>query len=599
MIFYDFEVTKYDWLVNFTDMQEQKETVIINDQPALLDFYDAHKDRIFIGCNNHHYDDYILKGLLCEFDPYDINEFIITKGEAGWKYSNLFRKIPLLSYDVMTKIDRGLKFWEGSLGNRIKESSVDFRIDRPMTPEELNEMVEYNRHDVQQTIEVFLQKKADFDAILGLIRMFPDVLSLNDIGLTKAQISAKILGCERVSRDDEFDLFVLPCIQIRKYTKPIDFYMSMKGKTNREEVYSKKLTTMIAGLEHNISWGGIHAGKKKYKNLGKGCQIWHIDVEAFYPRLMIFHNLLTRSAKRPEKFKEIYEKRVELKRAGKKKEQAPLKIVINGTFGISKSETSSAYDPRNANLICLNGQLMLIDLIEHLEVIKGFELIQSNTDGLIVSIPDTDEAFYQMDDICYEWEQRCNMLLAFDEISGIWEKDVNNYVFRFASGKLERKGDYVKERSTLDYDLPIVTEAVVKCITEGIPVRKTIEDCDSLKEFQMIKKISSKYSHLLHGGHWEKVRRVNPATGKMKTFTDFVGERKRLKEKCVRVYASTDPKDGGLWKVKTDGSTAKVEGTPEHCFMVNDDVNDMCCPRKLDKEWYIRTAQERVEGFGL
>lgn len=599
MIFYDFEVTKYDWLVNFTDMQEQKETVIINDQPALLDFYDTHKDRIFVGCNNHHYDDYILKGLLCEFDPYDINEFIITKGEAGWKYSNLFRKIPLLSYDVMTKIDRGLKFWEGSLGNMIKESSVDFRIDRPMTAEELDEMVEYNRHDVQQTIEVFLQKKADFDAILGLIRMFPDVLSLNDIGLTKAQISAKILGCERTSRDDEFDLFVLPCIQIRKYTKPIEFYMSMKGKTNREEVYSKKLTTMIAGLEHNISWGGIHAGKKKYKNLGKGCQIWHIDVASFYPRLMIFHNLLTRSAKRPEKFKEIYEKRIALKHAGKKKEQAPLKIVINGTFGISKSETSTAYDPRNANLICLNGQLMLIDLIEHLEVIEGFELIQSNTDGLIVSLPDTDEAFYQMDDICYEWETRCNMELEFDEISGIWEKDVNNYVFRFSSGKLERKGDYVKERSTLDYDLPIVTEAVVRCITEGIPVRKTIEDCDSLKEFQMIKKISSKYSHLLHGGHWEKTRRVNPATGKMKTFTDFVGERKRLKEKCVRVYASKDPADGGLWKVKTDGSTAKVEGTPEHCFMVNDDVNDMCCPRKLDKEWYIRTAQERVEGFGL
>ena len=92
MIFYDFEVTKYDWLVNFTDMQEQKETIIINDQPALLDFYDGHKDRIFVGCNNHHYDDYILKGLLCEFDPYDINEFIITKGEAGWKFSNLFRK---------------------------------------------------------------------------------------------------------------------------------------------------------------------------------------------------------------------------------------------------------------------------------------------------------------------------------------------------------------------------------------------------------------------------------------------------------------------------------------------------------------------------
>ena len=47
---------------------------------------------------------------------------------------------------------------------------------------------------------------------------------------------------------------------------------------------------------------------------------------------------------------------------------------------------------------------MLIDLIEHLEAIDGFELIQSSTDGLIISLPDTDEAFNQMDDICYEWE---------------------------------------------------------------------------------------------------------------------------------------------------------------------------------------------------
>ena len=136
----------------------------------------------------------------------------------------------------------------------------------------------------------------------------------------------------------------------------------------------------------------------------------------------------------------IYDKRIELKHAGKKKEQAPLKIVINGTYGISKAVTSKAYDPRNANLICMNGQLMLIDLIEHLERIDGFELIQSNTDGLIVSLPDTDEAFEQMDDICYEWETRCNMVLEFDEIKAMWgQKDVNNYVFEFTNGKLERK----------------------------------------------------------------------------------------------------------------------------------------------------------------
>lgn len=594
MIFFDFEVTMYDWLVTFIDMDRQQITVIENDQPAIVDFYDEHKNEIFVGCNNHHYDDYILKGILCDFNPYDINEHIITKGKQGWTYSNLFRKIPLISYDVMTRIDRGLKTWEGFLGNLMKESSVDFRIKRKLTYEEMEEMKKYNLHDVEQTIEVFMQKKNDFDAILGLINMFPDTLSIYDIGLTKAQISAKILGCERITRDDEFDLFVLPCIEIKKYKKAIDFFLDPNNHN-----YDNELNMIIAGVEHTIAWGGIHAGKKKYQNRGNGQIILHVDVESFYPRLMIFHGLLTRNAKKPERFRQIYEHRIELKRAKKKKEQAPLKIVINGTYGISKSETSTAYDPRNANLICINGQLMLIDLIEHMEAVDGFELIQSNTDGLIIAIPDTDEAFNQIDDICYEWETRNNMLLSFDYINQIVQKDVNNYIFEFEDGKLERKGTYVKELSPLDYDLPIINKAIVDRLMNGIPIETTINGCDELKEFQMVKKISNKYSHILHGGHWESYQAINPKTGRMKTFKKFVGTSERIPEKCIRIFASKDINDGGLWKVKLDGSKAKIESTPEHCFIFNEEVNGVKCPSKLDKQWYIDTAKERIKGFGV
>ena len=600
MLFFDFEVFIKDWLVVILDMDNRKEHVIINSPSDLKQFYQEHKTDIWVGFNNHHYDDYILKGILCDMNPKEINDHIIIKEKAGWTFSNLFRSIPLLSYDVFqAKIDRGLKFFEGSLGNMVKESSIPFDIPRKLTEEELQETVKYCRRDVEQTVEVFMQRKADFDAIMSLIKMFPEVLSIRDIGLTKAQISAKILECEKVRRNDEFDLFVLPCIQIKKYRKAIDFYMSMVGKTNQKEVYSESLNMIIAGLEHNISWGGIHAGKEKYQNLGHGRQIWHVDVASFYPRLMIFHNLLTRNSKKPEKFKMIYNRRIELKHAGKKKEQAPLKIVINGTYGISKAINSLAYDPRNANLICLNGQLMLIDLIEHLEVIDGFELIQSNTDGLIVSLPDTDEAFEQMDDICFEWEKRCNMELEFDEISSIWEKDVNNYVFIFSNGKIERKGAYVKELSPLDYDLPIINKALVDRLVKGIPIEATINGCQDLKEFQMVKKISSKYDCIMHGGHWEKHKAINPATGRLKTFTRFVGNTKKLNEKCVRVFASVNESDGGLWKIKKDGSKAKVEGTPEHCFIFNDEVNGVKVPRQLNKQWYIDTAYDRLSGFGI
>lgn len=67
--------------------------------------------------------------------------------------------------------------------------------------------------------------------------------------------------------------------------------------------------------------------------------------------------------------------------------------MLNALSGAMKDETNAAYDPRNNNCMCINGQLMLLDLIEHLEVVPGLELIQSNTDGLIIWIPDTDEAF--------------------------------------------------------------------------------------------------------------------------------------------------------------------------------------------------------------
>lgn len=600
MLFYDFEVTKYDWLVVLLDMTNQKEHVIINDPDSLEDLYLEHQSDIWVGFNNHHYDDYILKTILCGLNPKQCNDHIILKGEAGWKFSNLFRQIPLLSYDVFqAKIDRGLKFFEGSLGNMVKESSIPFDIDRKLTEEELQEMVKYCRHDVEQTVEVFIQRKSDFDAIMGLIKMFPEELSIRDIGLTKAQISAKILECEKVTRHDEFDLFVLPSIEIRKYRQAVDWFMKFKGATHPEHVYNQSLKMMVAGLEHKIAWGGIHAGKEKYHCKGENRQLWHVDVASFYPRLMIFHNLLTRNSRHPEKFKMIYDKRIALKKAGKKKEQAPLKIVINGTYGISKAETSKAYDPRNANLICMNGQLMLIDLIEHLEVINGFELIQSNTDGIIVSLPDTDEAFEQMDDICWEWEKRNNMELEFDEISEIHQKDVNNYVFKFANGKLERKGAYVKELSALDYDLPIVNKALVDCMISGIPVEQTISNCNDLKEFQMIKKISSKYRCLLHGGFWEQYKQINPETGRMKTFKRFTGNKKKLNEQCVRVFASTDMNDGGLWKEHTNGRIAKVEGTPEHCFIFNDEVNGAGCPAKLDKQWYINTARSRLKDFGV
>lgn len=97
-----------------------------------------------------------------------MNDYIIVKGNPGWKFSSLFNQYPLNNYDVMMNIDRGLKSFEGFMGNDIKETSVPFDIDRKLTEEEIAETVKYCKHDVEQTVQVFLQRKRILKPILGL-----------------------------------------------------------------------------------------------------------------------------------------------------------------------------------------------------------------------------------------------------------------------------------------------------------------------------------------------------------------------------------------------------------------------------------------------
>ena len=582
MIFYDMEVFKYNWLIKALDMSTQKWHTIWDDKEALMELYESHKNDIWSGFNINHYDQYILKSILLDIDPFYISCKIVNEHLDGWQISNKFRQFPMINYDVFTSRDKGLKLLEGFMGSNIKESDVDFDINRPLTDEEKEETEKYCAHDVEEAIKVFMYQIDEFNAAMGLIKMFPETLTLKDLSKTKAQMSAKIIECERVhGRDDEFDVFVLDCIQLDECLPAKEFFLNPDNHWYKNGTKKNEFKIMAAGLEHTLGWGGIHAAREKYHNDGRHCQMWHVDVASFYPRLMIFHGLLTRNSQRPEKFKEIFDERLRLKAEGKKKEQAPLKIVINSTYGASKDPYSLAYDPRQANLICLNGQLMLLDLIEHLNKIPGFELIQSNTDGLIISLPDDDESFDKMDDVCYEWEQRCNMELEFDEISSISQKDVNNYVCKFANGKLERKGSYVKELGPLDYDLPIVNEAVVNALAEKIPVEDTILNCDDFIKFQKVVKLTGKYEYVTHNGH-------------------------NYTYKCYRVFASKDPQDGSIFKVKKKvrGGEETMVGekfanTPEACFVFNDKIEGLPVPIKLDKQWYIDLARKRLVDYGV
>lgn len=569
MLFYDFEVFKYDWLVVVKDTATRTTHEIVNSPDELEALYESNKKEIWCGFNSRHYDQYILKAILCGFDPKKVNDYIIVKGNPGWKFApTMFRNIPLLNYDVMLGADRGLKSFEGFMGHDIKETSVPFDIDRKLTDAEIRETLKYCNHDVDHAMEVFLKRTEEFNTMMYFIKHFK--LPIDFISKTKAQLAAEILGGNRKgeSFDDEFQFPILDCLELKKYRYIADWY---KNPENHD--YKKKQDkVMVAGVEHTFSWGGGHGARAKFHASGV---FLIIDVTAYYPSLQKKYKFGYRVMNHPENFEFIHDSNIEFKRKGDKKARQPFKIMDNAISGQMKQRQSALFDPMSNNSICINGQLLLLDLVEHIE--PYCMLIQNNTDGIVVKLDDYERDFDILDDIVYEWEQRTGMNMEFDTFMGdIYQKDVNNYLLiDRETGAVKAKGGYVMKLNDLNYDLPIINKALVDYMIKGIPVERTIRECDDLREFQLVSKISNKYTHILYGNE-------------------------PIKEKCVRVFASKIASDPGVKKVHATRKTAaKLTNSPEHCFIWNESVNGVSVPDKLDKEWYVNFAKKRLGDFGV
>lgn len=560
--FYDFEVFVHDWCVTIINPIEKIMTVIVNDVEALKRYYKKHQDQFWVGYNSRNYDTFIMKGLLLGMNPKKVNDDIIVRNMKGWQINREFKNVKFLNFDIYTK--NSLKTLEGFMGNDIRETEVDFNLQRKLTSQEIRQTIKYNIHDVKQTIEVFRRNIYLYESQIQLIETFGMDIEL--ISATQAQLTARILECEKLEHDDEFDINIVPTLHLKKYVKALEWF---ENEDNLD--YKKSFSMNICGVPHQFGWGGLHGCPEEPLHI-KG-RLFHVDVNSYYPSQIIRYDFMTRNSRNPKRYDGIYKYRLRLKAEGKKKEQAPYKIVLNGAFGMMKDKYSLAFDPKMANNICINGQLMLTDLLEHLE--PYIKLIQSNTDGLIVQVEDDETVVEKFKNICHRWEHRTGMELGFDEITEIFQKDVNNYVFRFASGKLERKGAYVMELDDLNNDLPIVNKALVDYMMNSVAVEETIGNCDEIKQFQKIVKVSSNYEGAWHNGEY-------------------------LHDKTFRVFASKDKKDTYLGKFKYKGaSIEKFGNTPDFAFIMNENVNGVKVTKKLDKQWYIDLANKRLEDFGI
>lgn len=204
------------------------------------------------------------------------------------------------------------------------------------------------------------------------------------------------------------------------------------------------------GVPTDYALGGIHGCIRAgiYKPAA-GRKIVSVDVTSFYPNLAIKNGWAPAHIPKAD-FCELYEWFFEERKKYAKSD--PLnylfKIVLNSTYGLSKSRFSFLYDPELTFRITVNGQLLLSMLYEMVTTrIPNSQPLMQNTDGLEFEIDEKDEAYFF--EICKEWEELTQLQLESVEYQKMIIGDVNNYIAIYDDGKTKCKGRFEFEELPL------------------------------------------------------------------------------------------------------------------------------------------------------
>lgn len=566
--FYDFEVFMCDWLVVI--ITTQNEEIIIHNDAELLK-KTMNNINCLIGFNNHNYDDLILAGIISKNmspnEVYKLSQKIIN-GENTSFYKKIANQLP--TYDTKQELPPGvsLKEIESNMGMNIIETPISFDLDRSLTDIELMEVIKYCRHDVETTKKVFKYRKDYFESKIDICKEFN--LSKLDSKKTRANLAAKVLQCNKSklptqARLNKDRMLFTITDKLRKDNIPqpiLDFYDDIQKRflagEDFKELEKESLVFNLCGVDHTYAFGGLHAARP---NLFYEGNMLMVDVGSYYPSMIINFNFMSRASEHPELYKNLYDTRMEYKKKKDNKQQI-YKILLNSTFGALKSEFNDLYDPVMSNNICINGQLLLTDLIVSLKDYS--KIIQSNTDGILLAYDDND--LPKIIELCKEWENNYGLNLDYDYAVKIAQRDVNNYILKVKTKdgyKLKGKGLFANNNggSFDKNNLTIIDMALKAYYMDDIPVDRFILSLikeNNLMPFQQVAKMGGTFHHVE---------------------TVINGEAIEL-QKVNRIFATWKKEYGSIYKVKIKDEVetrSKIPNSANRVYIHNEEIE------KLDK----------------
>lgn len=625
---FDCEVFAHDWLFVFKEVATGEYTVIWNDNDEVLAFME--RNPYLGGFNNKHYDNHILKAVMCGFTPEqvkEINDLIIVHELNGWDIPALREyRVYFDSFDLKDDCQDGvsLKGIEAHLGIPIEETEVDFNVDHVLSESEKAQTTYYCKYDVDATEILFKLRQGYLDnkAAVGRKRGLTDRQAMY---MTNAKLTSVYLQAQKPEKPwtDERD-YQYPDKLLRQYIpqEVFDFFDKLHdpnipnyllfGGYDEQGVKHKgaALDFSIGECKCTIAYGGIHGAIPTYvEEATEGRSIRNKDVASYYPHLMTIplskgqkYGFCSRNIPSPQVYVDTLEERVQAKKAGDKVTANALKLVLNTTYGTMLNGKDGVafndlYDPLMGRSVCITGQLLLLELSMHLvSECPTLKIIQLNTDGIMVSFDNSDEAKWQ--EITQEWQDRTGFELEEDFIQKIVQRDVNNYVeVPVGDGKPKVKGGAlvrgILTNANIDFTkmgLPawenmsggawninnnavIVARAIQDYFVKGVDPEETIMASKNILDFQVIAKVGGKYS-----GCYQ-----------------MVGEDKVPVQKVNRVYATADRRYGAIYKTHAvTGKDAKVPSLPVHCMVDN---NNELAIDVVDRNWYLKLAQKNIREF--
>lgn len=235
---------------------------------------------------------------------------------------------------------------------------------------------------------------------------------------------------------------------------------------------------------------------------------------------------------------------------------------------------------------------MILQLIHDLQGIPTLEMVSANTDAVMYTIEE--EYKEKAHEVLKDWQKLTGLELEQDKIIKIIMRDINNYIelvqtgdndyeVHYKGGELTRGEhefkwnkdkkvfEYTYKKSLKSNSMSIVSEALLKRLLFDIPVEKTINECNDIFRFQII-------SHL--GSTYEKCVQESP-NGDIEL------------QRNNRIYAGLIP-SGNIIKIKSNGRRDSLANCPINPIV--DNANKLTID-KVNKEWYIEYANEKVNDF--